>query len=120
MQIFRQSRTCIVARSGSILCDPERVIRDLTVEGPDVVIEVSNPFTVPMKRNEVDAASTAVFQELDNPRQPRRGIGDSGCAETNALGFQGLNILHPELCGGCRCDVGLGGKVGFVEGLVDD
>lgn len=101
------ARALLVATAkvlAGILGDP-----DGATKGVVVVLDVRNELlsigTIPVSGNEIDAATTALTDELLEPGPARRCVGGGWGTKGVTLGLERLNVLLPELNTTSRADV---------------
>lgn len=101
------ARALLVATAevlAGILGDPDSATKGITVI-LDVRNELLSIGTIPVSGNEIDAATTALTNELLEPGLARRCVGGGRGTKGVALGFERLNVLLPELSATSRADV---------------
>jgi hypothetical protein len=105
----------IVGRCLGIFSNPDRILREVGMDIPEVTIKAFHARTIPMKRQKVNGTIGTRGQKADKPRSTRWRSGNSGATKTDTLSLERLDKLHPYVSSFYWIHVGLSVEVWLIE-----
>jgi len=99
----------------SKLSDPNRQVRERSMNTFNLLLEMAKVRTIPMAIDEVDLASNTLGHELLEPGKPVTSIRDAGTANTKPVLLRDGVKCRPVSHSGIRGHISLGADIRLVE-----